>query len=207
MSNDVFRISEDVVRYAQRISGKPIPNNFAFSLTDYIQFAIKRQQEHIQVKLPFAYEIEHLYDTELRIGRYALRRIKEELKVCLPKEEATGIALHFINNYQQYSVGEDTEAFDRLLEYVLRIIEDGQGINIDRTSYDCYRFSMHLRYFMERAKKDALYFEDREKNREKNIELAMLCRRYYSYSEGNFSEAAFIHGLREVLIISRHAAI
>lgn len=157
MSDEVFRVSEEVIRYAQKLSGKPIPNNFVFSLTDHIQFAIQRQQKNIQVKMPFAYEIEHLYETEFRIGDYALKRIKEELKVWLPKEEATGIALHFINNYQQYTAEAATEAFEDLLEQVLRILKEDQGLHIDRDSYDCYRFSMHLRYFMKRAQEAAIY--------------------------------------------------
>ncbi len=162
MPDEVFRVSEEIIRYAQKISGKPIPNNFVFSLTDHIQFAIQRQQKNIQVKMPFAYEIEHLYETEFRIGDYALKRIKEELKVWLPKEEATGIALHFINNYQQYTAETATEDFETLLEKVLRIVEDHQGLHIDRSSYDCYRFSMHLRYFMKRAQEAALYTGDGE---------------------------------------------
>lgn len=160
MSNSVFRISEQVVRYAQEISGKSIPNNFVFSLTDHIQFAIKRQRENIPIKMPFAYEIEHLYETELRIGEYALKLIRKDLKVYLPREEATGIALHFINNYQQYSTGVVADAIEDLLEQVQLIVEDRQGIQIDRNTYDCYRFSMHLRYFMKRVQEETLYSEN-----------------------------------------------
>lgn len=157
MDDSVFRISQEVVQYAQKISGKPIPNNFVFSLTDHIQFAMDRQKKRIQVKMPFAYEIEHLYETEFEIGAFALRRLREELKVYLPKEEITGIALHFINNYQQYTAETATAEFEELLEQVLLLIEDHKHISIDRTSYDCYRFSMHLRYFMKRAGDGALY--------------------------------------------------
>lgn len=162
MDDKLFRISGEIIRYAQQVTDKPIPNNFAFSLTDHIQFAIERQKKNIHVKMPFAYEIEHLYEKEFQIGDFALKRLKEELKVFLPKEEATGIALHFINNYQQYSAETATEAFEDLLEQVLLMIEDHQGLHIDRSSYDCYRFSMHLRYFMKRAGEGALYTGDGE---------------------------------------------
>ena len=39
MPDEIFRISQQVIRYAQQITDKPIPNNFVFSLTDHIQFA------------------------------------------------------------------------------------------------------------------------------------------------------------------------
>lgn len=162
MDDRIFHISGEVVRFAQQVTGKPIPNNFVFSLTDHIQFAIERQKKNIHVKMPFAYEIEHLYEKEFQIGDFALKRLREELKVFLPKEEATGIALHFINNYQQYTAETATEAFEDLLEQVLLMIEDHQGLTIDRSSYDCYRFSMHLRYFMKRAGEGALYAGDGE---------------------------------------------
>lgn len=157
MPDEIFCISQEVIRFAQKITDKPIPNNFVFSLTDHIQFAIERQKKNIHVKMPFAYEIENLYEKEFQIGAYALKRLKEELKVFLPKEEATGIALHFINNYQQYSAETATAAFEDLLEQVLLILEQDQSLHIDRGSYDCYRFSMHLRYFMKRAGEGALY--------------------------------------------------
>ena len=157
MPDELFRISREIIRFAQQVTDKPIPNNFAFSLTDHIQFAIERQKKNIHVKMPFAYEIEHLYEKEFQIGDFALKRLKEALKVFLPKEEATGIALHFINNYQQYSAETATTEFEDLLEQVLLMIEDHQGLTLDRSSYDCYRFSMHLRYFMKRAGEGALY--------------------------------------------------
>lgn len=157
MDDKLFRISGEIIRYAQQVTGKPIPNNFVFSLTDHIQFAIERQKKNIHVKMPFAYEIEHLYEKEFQIGDFTLKRLKEELKIFLPKEEATGIALHFINNYQQYTAETATEAFEDLLEQVLLMIEDHQDLRLDRSSYDCYRFSMHLRYFMKRAGEGALY--------------------------------------------------
>lgn len=157
LPDDIFRVSRDVVRYAQEISKKPIPNNFVFSLGDHIQFAIDRQKKNIPVKMPFVYEIEHLYETEYNIGKYALRQIQRELHIRLPKDEIIGIALHFINNYQQYSASEDALEFDALLEKVLQIIETQMNLHIDRGSYDCYRFSQHLRYFMKRADEEALY--------------------------------------------------
>ena len=162
MDDGVFRIAQEIIRYAQETSGKPIPGNFAFSLTDHIQFAIERQKKQIPVKMPFAYEIENLYETEFQIGKYALKRILEELKVYLPPEEATGIALHFINNYRQYSAETATEQFEELRERVLEMIEARQGFEIDRSSYDCYRFSMHLRYFVKRAGETKLYDGDGE---------------------------------------------
>lgn len=41
--------------------------------------------------MPFAYEIEHLYVDEFRIGEFAIRRIREKMKICLPKAEITDV--------------------------------------------------------------------------------------------------------------------
>lgn len=153
----IFHVSSEIIAYAQKQFSNQIPNNFVFSLADHIQYAIERQKKRIRVKMPFAYEVEHLYKREFEIGAYALRLIRKELGVYLPREEITGIALHFINNYQQYAVETPEDNFEVLLEQVLLLIEDRTHICIDRSSYDCYRFSMHLRYFMKRAEAAALY--------------------------------------------------
>lgn len=157
VQDDVFRVSEEVVRYAQTVSAKPVPSNFVFSLSDHIQFAIDRQRKGIKVKIPFVYEIEHLYETEFAIGKFALRRIGEELKVWLPQDEITGIALHFINNYQGYESEDETTDFEVMLDSLLAIIERKMQINIKRDSYDCYRFGAHMKYFVKRAGENALY--------------------------------------------------
>lgn len=173
LPEDVFQVSKDIVRYAQQISHKPIPGNFVFSLTDHIQFAIERQKKGITVKIPFVYEVEHLYETEYAIGKYALKQILRRLKVRLPKDEITGIALHFINNYQEYGTGEEGDDFDCMLERILKIIEQQLGTRIDRGGYDCYRFSAHMRYFVKRADDQALYQDDG------NNELYQhMCREY-----------------------------
>lgn len=154
--DEIFRISEEIVRYAQDISQKPIPASFVFSLSDHIQFAIERYRKGIFVKIPFVYEIEHLYETEYAIGKFALKKLQRELHIRLPKDEITGIALHFINNYQNY-IDHEREDSDRILEAVLKIIEKQMGIAIDRSGYDCFRFSAHMRYFIKRADEQALY--------------------------------------------------
>lgn len=160
MPEDIFLVSRDIVQYAQRVSRKPIPNYFVFSLSDHIQFAVERQNKHIHVKMPFSYEIEHLYETEFQIGKYALKVIQRKLHVRLPKEEATGIALHFINNYQQYSADNDAEEFEEIFNQIIRIIEDEMNFELDRGSYDCYRFGVHLKYFIKRADDQNLYHGD-----------------------------------------------
>lgn len=157
MREDIFHVSEAIVSYAQDILHKPIPGNLVFSLSDHIQFAIERQKKGISVKIPFVYEVEHLYETEYAVGKFALKKIQRELHVRLPKDEITGIALHFINNYQDYEATEDAAEFDCMQENVLKIIEEEMHTSIDRDGYDCFRFTAHMKYFVKRADDQELY--------------------------------------------------
>lgn len=156
VQEEIFDTSQEIIRYAQQISQKSIPSNFVFSLADHIQFAIERHNKNIQVQVPFVYEIEHLYETEYQIGKYALQLIQRRLHVRLPKDEIFGIALHFINNYEEYSSPSTTES-TQLMDEILSTVEQEMQVQIDRSSYDCYRFAAHMRYFVKRAHDHALY--------------------------------------------------
>ena len=87
MDDRIFRISQAVIRYAQRISGKPIPGNFAFSLTDHIQFAIERQRKNIQVKIladkqtveDLDYCCERLGKTKSDVIRLGIQKVKADV--------------------------------------------------------------------------------------------------------------------------------
>ncbi len=157
MREDVFCVATAIVDYARDTLRKPVPENLVFSLSDHIQFAIERQEKGIPVKVPLAYEVEHLYEEEYAVGKYAVKKIQRELHVRLPRDEIAGIALHFINNYQNYDDTEDAVEFGRMQETLLKIIDDEMNVSINRDSYDCYRFITHMKYFVKRADNQELY--------------------------------------------------
>ena len=98
---DIFEISAKIVEWAKTKLTKELSVNIVFTLADHIHFAIKRYEEKINVKMPLGYEIEHLYETEMMIGKKSVAYINRRKKIKLGKSEAVGIAMHFINAENQ----------------------------------------------------------------------------------------------------------
>lgn len=153
---EILDISARVIDYTRKLVDKPVGSNVVFTLADHINFAIKRIQTNMNIKLPILYDVEHLFETEVKVGKMALQLIKTELNINLPKEEAVYIALHIINaeGLKQYSgKGNNTE---KIIEDTAVIIEDYFNIIIDRTGFNFSRFAMHVRYLIQRVKDNQL---------------------------------------------------
>ena len=96
-------------------------------MSDHVSFAIERTRKGIVVATPLYFDIEHLYTTEVEIGKYTLKLIKKELKVSLPENEAMSIALHLINAAERYVDSGATYNTDYFINQVTRIIEESYG--------------------------------------------------------------------------------
>ena len=160
MINDIpehiLDISAQIVDYAKNILDCPISANMVFILADHINFAIKRARDNIQVQLPILYDIEHLFEKEMKIGKHALHLIYKKSKVYLPKEEAACIALHFINKDGVKGNHPAKRQDEQLIEEITKIIEKFFDTSIDREEFNYSRFAMHIRYLIRRGENNEL---------------------------------------------------
>ncbi len=127
--------------------------NLAFTLADHIAFAIKRAEQNIHVRMPLAYDVEQNYPDEYRLGRQLVRRIRREFKVGLHDDEATGIAMSFVNARVDAATEEELAAAQRdedMLEDITEIVENHFGVSVDRTSFVFSRYATHLHYLFAR---------------------------------------------------------
>jgi len=150
LPDQLLVICTKIVDYAQGLYDSAVPTNLIFTLGDHLEFAIKRQRENIHVSIPFSYDIQHLYPREYKIGKYGVDLIQKELGVQLPQQEIAGIALHFINNCNIGADDERTELSEKVIKQITRIIEHAFEINIDYSSFNYYRFTCHIRYYVKR---------------------------------------------------------
>lgn len=155
LSNDVILLSSRIVDRARMILDFPIGCNTVFTLADHIDFAIQRQKKNIRIKLPILYEIQTTFEKEMEIGYYALDLIKKEMKIYLPKEEASYIALQFINAGERKESDQVIKDQD-LIERITTIIEKEYGITIKRNSFNYARFATHVRYLLKRGRRKHL---------------------------------------------------
>ena len=129
--------------------------NIVLTLADHINFCIQRARSHIYVQMPLIYEVEQQYPREGKLGRYALKQIERRFAIQLDQNEASGIAMHFVNarlNAQTkmaVSIPWQTR-YDDVLEDTVSIVEDEIGIVINRSSFNFARYSSHLMYLLQR---------------------------------------------------------
>ena len=71
--------------------------NLPFTLADHLNFAVERFRSGLNLTIPIAYDIRHLYPNEFDLGVKALDILKEYTGVSLPDSEAVSIAMHLIN--------------------------------------------------------------------------------------------------------------
>lgn len=148
---EIIDISNDIVDYALRTLSKEINENILFTLADHIHFAMTRFQKNIYVRAPYMGDINYLYPEEMKIGIWSIEHINKTFNIKLPKEEATSIALHIINSEmidsQSQSVSEEM-----MIEEITKIIEKHFMFNINRDSFNYYRFISHMQYLIKRLK-------------------------------------------------------
>lgn len=161
---DIFDISAKIVEWAKTKLSKELSVNIVFTLADHINFAIKRYKDKMNVKMPLGYEIEHLYETEMMIGKKAVSYINRRKKIKLGKSEAVGIAMHFINAENQYTKdSEKTMDDDQIIEKITELIEQKLKRKINKKNFNYARFVSHMQYLLKRRQAQSTLNSDNDK--------------------------------------------
>jgi beta-glucoside operon transcriptional antiterminator len=103
------------------------------------------------IEMPLSREVRETYPREYEIGEMAVRKIEKRFKVKMPRGEAAGIAMHFVNAARL----EDAEGEvlnDDLLQGVVEIVERDMNVSIERDTFDFARFATHVNYLLDRMR-------------------------------------------------------
>ncbi|ETY72634.1 PRD domain-containing protein [Lactiplantibacillus fabifermentans] len=157
---NVFEVSAEIVAQAQTQIPRSLNPNIVFSLADHINFAITRMQQYQNMKLPFSYDVQQLYPAETKMGKFAVKLIRQRLDVHLPNSEVTAIAMHFVNSQSLSETATTKDFTEELIDQATQIIEQQFTIQIDRQGFTYNRFAMHVRYYLKRIQADEVLNED-----------------------------------------------
>ncbi|OCN06191.1 hypothetical protein A4S06_00310 [Erysipelotrichaceae bacterium MTC7] len=152
ISETIIKIAIKITDYCRIMIDYPMNPNLVFTLADHIDFGIKRYKKDMDISLPIMKDIEHLYEKEYDVGLFALKIIKNELGVSLPKQEAGMIALHIINAGAQAENNEDKKN-EEMIEDIIDIIQRYYDIKINTDELNYSRFVSHMSYLFIRGKK------------------------------------------------------
>lgn len=161
---EIIDLTAKIIDMAQSRIMEEIPPKVLFALADHINFAVERYEKNIVVKIPIYYDLQQFYQQELEIGRDAVKLINKEMKVYLPKEDAFGIALHFIDTLS-HTKNEGSTIIDdeAIIDQLATIVDDTFEMRVDRDGINFARFVSHVQYLLKRKKENqALITENRK---------------------------------------------
>lgn len=77
IDQDVLITTQDIIAEANNLYENPISESIYISLTDHIDYAIKRTHEGHNINNPLLYEINRLYPKEFNVGLKAIEVINK----------------------------------------------------------------------------------------------------------------------------------
>lgn len=160
---EIFEISAKIIDYAKSKIKNEMNPNMVFTLADHINFSIQRYQRNLLITMPFSYDMQHLYETEVQIGKKAVNYINKVMNIHLSNDEAIGIALHLINSENMESVKGDGLDESQVINDITEIIEKVFEITIKKNGFNYSRFVSHLQYLLKRKEENTFIISENEK--------------------------------------------
>lgn len=145
-----LEITNRIIDRAQEMLGVKFQDCIYLGLTDHINYAIERCKEGIVIRNALLWQVKQFYAREFEAAMHAIEIIKLSEGVELPEDEASFIAMHFVNAQQE---GEDmklTVAVTKAVKDILKIVQIFYKISLDEKSLNYCRFVTHIQYFIRR---------------------------------------------------------
>lgn len=148
-----IELSDHIISETAASSGKQMSDDIYISLPDHLQFAVERVKRGIPIQNKLTIETMQTYPDEFQIGKRVLNYLTEKTKLVFPDDEATNIAMHLITAEEGDSL-ENTEGTIELINRFIKIIEQMLNKSINPQSVSYYRLVTHLKFFIQRIRKN-----------------------------------------------------
>lgn len=146
-----MRVSDRIISYAKDKLGMHLNQSIYITLTDHINFAVRRLKQGIPFSNPLLMEVRRFYPQEFIIGQYALEEIERELGLAMAVDEAASIALHMVNAEYDSPTMNETLNMTRLIQSIIELVRGFPDFCFDDDSMDYERFVTHLKYLVQRV--------------------------------------------------------
>lgn len=154
-----MEVSYEIIEYVKEHIDKDLSDQIYLSLTDHINFAIKRYKNGLEIKNAMLWDMKKFYSKEFKMGMKAVQIIKEKLGIDFSEDEAGFIAFHIINAEFNQSMPE-LMSVTKLVEDILNIVKYYFKLDFDEECINYYRFVTHLKFFAYRMLKNVCYKDD-----------------------------------------------
>ena len=144
-----LKASTEIIAYAKSVLNRTLNQNIYITLTDHINFAIRRFKENMVFSNPILSEIKTFYKEEYLVGEYAVALIERRVGVRLPVDEAGFIAMHIVNAELNTAMNK-TMDMTKLIQNGVKIVKEFFSMEPDEGSLNYQRFITHLRFLAQR---------------------------------------------------------
>ncbi len=153
-------ITHEVVSIAEKELGTKLNMSIFFTLSDHLSFAVERVKKNIEITNRVYWEIKNYYPIEFEIGVGAIKLLKKETGIDLPKEEAANIAFHIINAQSESKDSRDGMKYAKLIGGIVNTVVFSSGKEISNEGLHYQRFITHVKFFVERFFNNKLLSEE-----------------------------------------------
>lgn len=145
-----FSLADEIISYAKSEMGNIFNDNIYITLIDHIQFAVARYKKSMNLKNALFWQIKKFYPKEFAIGQNALLLIKKYFDIEMDQDEASFIAMHFVNARQDSQGMQKTVEVTKAMSDIVNLVSDYYQLKLDENSFNYSRFITHLQFFLQR---------------------------------------------------------
>lgn len=153
-----LELTDKIVKEAEKQLKVNFNDSIYIGLADHINYALFRFKNGEQIQNAFLWEIKKFYPKEYQVALDMLETIYYYEKVKLSEDEASFIALHFVNGQNtNYDINLKGINETIIIQDVFNIIKFHYTIEIEEDTLNFSRFVTHLRYFLQRITRQERY--------------------------------------------------
>lgn len=147
---DYFFIANKIKSLAESKLEKELSDNIYVTLCDHIYYAAQRLAQGLVFKNQLMWEIKRFYAEEYKIAIEAIDIINTTLKIELPIDEASFLALHIINAEINGEEIQSVVDMTKRIKDICNIVQYEFSMEFDEDSLIYTRFILHLKFFSQR---------------------------------------------------------
>ncbi len=147
-----IEIAGGIIEEAEKQFGN-VDNNILLPLADHIAFAIKRMEQDIELKNPFAKEIKVLFEEEYNVAKKGKNLINQKIGVEINDDEVGYITLHVHTALTRENVVQSMDVA-RMIQEGIQTIEKELGAMLDDATISYTRLLTHMKFMILRVIND-----------------------------------------------------
>lgn len=155
-----LELTRNLIDFAEKDLNTRFDYSIFIGLADHISFAIKRAKENDGLNNALLWEIKKFYKKEFQTAFKCLDIIEYYEGIRMSEDEASFIAMHFVNGQQSGDGVRSTAIATSVIQDILNIIKFHYKIDLDEESINYSRFITHIRFFLQRAHQPTVSEDD-----------------------------------------------